>query len=386
MIKEKQYKQLVFIFSFLFVGLCIYNYLSSRPLWLDEMFVYKNIVQFKPHQLFAVLNPVQSFPRVYLIGIQFLGSFFNNHVLALRFFPLICMICAFYLWIKIYEKNLKDSKLLFLILLAFLASHRMVYYAAEFKPYSMDVLLAALYMMFFAYQNQFLDKKPTKKLYIISFILPFVMFFSYGALFFFWLSIIHFILMIKHNRSLMWVTFLHTFISIVCFIAFYQIDIQYSITKAGVNYWQSYFISYDSVGDFFDTFGSGVKKMVRLSFGASSFLERASTGLVPVGIISLFYNGFKAIKEGKGKIFNIDMVALILFFELFLLGSLQKYPFSGGRLILFFTPFLFYLIVKGLYQIRTVKFLGKCFMGYYIIYCFSAFVYSIYNFGTFYLQ
>jgi len=166
--------------SFLF--LCILHYLSPRPLWLDEGFVLRSLVKFSGVELFTVLEQAQSFPRIYLMLIQLISEPFNFHPRALRFLSFIFMVTAFFIWKKLYKIHTVNDKAFVFLLLAFVGSYKMSYFASELKPYSMDVLVVALYALFLHYQKDFTDKSPTIKLYLYALLLPALLPFSYAGI------------------------------------------------------------------------------------------------------------------------------------------------------------------------------------------------------------
>lgn len=59
-------------------------------------------------------------------------------------------------------------------------------------------------------------------------------------------------------------------------------------------------------------------------------------------------------------ILEIDSLGLAIFLELIILGILKKYPFTGGRLTLFFAPFVFYFIIKGIGYFKGNRVLYAC--------------------------
>ena len=52
---------------------------------------------------------------------------------------------------------------------------------------------------------------------------------------------------------------------------------------------------------------------------------------------------------------DLDALCAVLLLELFALGVLQKYPFTGCRATLFIAPFMFYMIVRGIYLFKKIK-------------------------------
>ncbi|MBZ0165494.1 MAG: hypothetical protein K8I00_01715, partial [Candidatus Omnitrophica bacterium] len=182
---QLKYIRLLIIIGF--VSLCGLHLCSQRPLWLDETFVLRNIEALNYGQLFGPLEPAQSFPRVYLVIVKWTGSFFHNHVVALRLLSFIFMLSAFLVWKRLYERHCEgETEPLTLLLFSWVSSYWLVYYAAELKPYSMDVLAAGLFAVYFFKQREYTARAPSAGLIWGALLLPFLLFFSYTAIFFFW--------------------------------------------------------------------------------------------------------------------------------------------------------------------------------------------------------
>jgi hypothetical protein len=117
-----------------FLFLATAHYFNQRPLWNDEQCVFSSVKEFTPHDLFSKpLNHMQAFPRAYLFLIQQFSRPLDLHLLALRFLPFICMITAFWVWVKIASKELTGKTALGLFVLCWGASIPLIYYAAELK-------------------------------------------------------------------------------------------------------------------------------------------------------------------------------------------------------------------------------------------------------------
>jgi len=365
--KQSEYQKCTILAAIFFFS-CFLHYFSLRPLWLDENYVLDNILNLTPWELFGPLTPNQTFPRVHLIIIQFLSSFFDYHVLALRGISLVAMLSAFCIWFRLYKCNLEKPWLLFFVLLAFVSSYRINYYSAELKPYAMDVFVVALHALYIQYQSQFTDKPPTKWLVWGAVLMPGFLFFSYAALFVFWIVSYNFILLAKRNKQLVPVLCAGIGSALLCFLTVYTVDIRGSVTEVTVNYWQGQFICTENVSCFFDTFGDGLKKLVAYWNGTEKFHRRGAVIFIPFFIFSIFYYGFGKWKSDRFAIFSVDSLAWILLLELIVLGVLHKYPFSGSRLTLFFAPFVFYMIVKGIDHLKRPQLLRKVFIAYFVAY------------------
>ncbi len=376
-----QWKTIQLVITCAFVTLCALHLASQRPLWLDENYVLRNIESLGYAELFGPLKPAQSFPRVYLVAVKWMASHFENHVIALRLLSFVFMVGAYFVWRHLYSRHCEgEPGELTLLLFSWLASYWMVYYAAELKPYSMDVLSAGLFAAFFLKQREYTAQPPSAGLYWGALLIPFLLFFSYTAIFFFWIVCFNFLQLSLRNRKLIPVFIISSAVSLACFVLFYWTDVRHSITVAGVNYWESYFLCTDSAGCFFETFGEGIKRYTVFWWSDIKEVRRGAVLLIPVFLYGLVRFGAAGLKGDRLRVFSLDGLAAVLFLQFIALGLLHKYPFTGQRITLFFAPVVFYLIVKTLTAAREVKIVGKALNIYYIGYCYITLLVSVWSY------
>lgn len=354
----------------LFAFLCGLHYSSARPLWLDEEYVFKSIEQLSFRESFGRLVGAQVFPRVHLVSIKALGQLFNNHLLSLRFFSLVFMLSAFTIWSRIFRNSFKNNNLFLLAVFSFVCSYRLIYYGAELKPYSMDVLVVGCFCLYACWQGNFRKQTPSTQLYIGAALLPFLMFFSYAGLFVFWMPAHNFMCLVRKNKSLVPVLVLNLVISLLCFSLYCWIDLRHSVHQVEIySYWESYFISLESVGGFFSTFGEGFQRIVTHWFGTEKIHYKILIPFIPLVMISIFNNGIKPLIKDNLKILSVGSFGFILLAELFVFGMLRIYPFTGSRITLFLAPVIIYFIVKGIADCQRTKVLYFGLFSYFLIYC-----------------
>ena len=119
--------------------------------------------------------------------------------------------------------------------------------------------------------------------------------------------------------------------------------------------WNDYFLCTDSLYCFMKSFTEGLRRLSVWWFGNSSFFRRAASFFIPFFVFSLFAYGIKSLRVHKFRLWDLDALGFIIFLELFVLGIMKKYPFTGQRITLFFAPFVFYLIVKGINSLNSKK-------------------------------
>lgn len=369
------WRKVVIICSVLFVAQCLLHYFSMRPLWLDEEYVFASVRNYAPLKIFGPLETHQAFPRVHLFLIKIFSQNFDYHVLSLRLSSLIFMLAAFFTWKALYRRAAGEDWFLALLALSFAASYRMTYYAAELKPYAMDVLTVALYALFFQHQQKLTDKKTDGLTVFLAAALPLLVFFSYAAFFVIWIVAYNFLLMSIRNRSFLPVAAINVIASAGCLFTIYQIDLKHFMYYQGYySYWDSYFLDTSSFTVFMDQLFEGIKRLVTYWNAPSKIFVQASVIFIPFFLFALFRYGFLQLRSQGWKICGIDALALVLFLEMIAFGILHKYPFTGSRITLFFAPFVFYLIIKGIDALKNLKSLRLLFLGYYTVFSLATLV------------
>ena len=143
-----------------YIGASTIHYMSHRSLWNDELAVLDSIRLMKPAELFfEPLRTSQAFPHFYLFCIQSFAKPFGNSIWSLRFFPFVCMMLAFGVWLRVARNELKTPSEYLTFALCWIASAPLIYYSAELKQYSMDVLISGLFVLFLFSQDR-LSRQP----------------------------------------------------------------------------------------------------------------------------------------------------------------------------------------------------------------------------------
>ncbi len=371
MISDSLSKKIQIFFMGMFVLLCGAHLFSQRPLWLDEQFVFASLTTYSYEQIFGPLKTQQAFPRLYLSVIKFISEPFQYHLVAVRLLSFIAMLTAFACWMKVYRRLIAHPLMLLIAVLSFVCSYRMVYYSAELKHYSMDVLSVVLYLVFFMLPTQ-AHKKSSPWFVLGSVCLPFTLFFSYSALFVFWILPLNFLL--SKQIRMFWLSFVF---ALICVLAFYGIDLRYSFRQTGIlQYWDSYFLATDSAVHFGGNLFEGMKRLVTYWYGTEKWQYRLAVPFIPFFFYAIFRYGIKALRGDGFRVIRVESLALAIFIELLILGIFKLYPFTGERITLFFAPFVFVLVLKGIDDLDHIQILGKSgrwikglFLGYYAAYC-----------------
>lgn len=371
----------------LFVCLSLLHFFSARPLWLDEKFVLENLQTLSPAQIFGPLDHSQAFPRTYLFLIKIFAGSLNDSPLALRLFPLLAMAGAFFVWRKIYREAFGGGRFFLLALAASAGSFAWTYYAAELKPYSLDLLTAGLFTLFFLRQEKFLSRRPTRRGLLLAFLLPLSLLVSYAGIFLFWIVLYNFFAAGKRDPSQTAWAGIYILMSLCALIFIWETDLRHSLAnRAIMGYWDSYFVCTQSARCFADTLWEGTRRLAAWPYGPGKFFLRAGSFLIPLFLYGLARETGIFWKDNKGRVLTAGSLAVVLFLELAVFGMLKKYPFTGARITLFFTPFSFYLILTALRGLEKRRVLFYPFLGLYLIYLSAAIAGNFLHYLKFYLS
>jgi len=359
----------ILIVGFWYVMVCVCHYLGQRPLWLDENMVFESVKTFAPGEFFTrKLAYDQIFPKLYLFFIQRIAEPFSLHILSVRFMSFFAMMTAFAIWMKIAVDEFKDRTAVLTYVLSWAGSSLLVYYSAELKPYSMDVLASALFMLFITNAERL--EKERRPLYILGMgLLPLLGLVSYPAFLFF--VFLFYRLIMTQKKDGFWLTcFLSFGMSALIALGFvYMFDIRVARANTSTQGFSEHIVSYASVGDFFKTWWEGTMDLFCRFFADRPRIFKRLA--IPFGLLAFFYMlfGFKNFFKDGFRFQSFRTVALVLYAQLFVLGSLQKYPFCVPRTVLFFSPIILLLIVEAIFSLRKVnKVLALFFHGSYIIF------------------
>ncbi|MBI5415297.1 MAG: hypothetical protein HZA29_00625 [Candidatus Omnitrophica bacterium] len=371
----KYFPALIAVLIGWYVLLCLAHYFNQRPLWNDEQCVFDSVRSFSPQDFFTKpLLRLQVFPRAYLSLIQKLSQTFAFHLLSLRFLPFVAMITAFFIWARVASRQSRDRFEHFIFILSWTASVPLIYYSAELKQYSMDVLAGAVFLSFLYGQKTWLTAKTvSSRQWITLMLLPLWGLFSYTAFLFMIFPFINLVLMVRQNRSYRLPCLAYSFMVLAVVLFSYLFDIRLRPFTAVTEGFGDYFISFQSAGEFFKTFGEGTMNLFSRWFAEQPrLIRKIAIFFITFGLIRLFSAFFGNIKKEKGYFFSIHTVALVLFLELFILGALKKYPFTVPRTALFYCPVVLFLTAQGINDIRRLnKHACRIVNGLYVIFLVS---------------
>ncbi len=125
------------------IAIRLFNYLSNRALWLDELKLSLNIISRDYAGLLEPLDYRQGAPIGFLMLQKLATDVFGPNEYALRIFPLMAGIASLFL-IYVVVRDLCGKETAILGLVLFTLSHWLVYFSHEAKPYIFDLLVFLL--------------------------------------------------------------------------------------------------------------------------------------------------------------------------------------------------------------------------------------------------
>ncbi len=332
--------------------------------------VLDSITQLSPPALFnRPLLSDQSFPRLYLWVIQQFSRPFADDVLALRFFPFLAMLAAFFVWINISRRVLQSAGERLIFIFCWAASMPLVYYAAELKQYSMDVLAAGLIVLFLLDQHK-LQQNP--KLYrCLLLFLPLLGLCSYPALFLLWLPLYNLLRDCFTQRR--WQIELTCFLSsyLLVLALDYYFDFRASVPSLLETFWHDYFISFDSLKHFLNSFGKAINNLISRRFAENpKWVKIPSRIFIGFGLIYMLAASWGPFKKDGFWLRSTAPICLSLFLIQLMLAALRVYPFGVPRMSLFFSPLLLLMTITALRflkeRFRPLILFQVVFIGYLV--------------------
>ncbi len=335
--------------------LCLMHYFAQRPLWNDEECILISLKSFSVAQIFSQpLAALQVFPRLYLFLIQQIAKPFDFHLLALRLLSLVCMLGGFILWLRIARCALTDRLQYLTFVLSWPASAVLLYYSAELKQYSMDVLVAAVFILFLYHQEKLFEKKSIWPQVFIVAAIPALLLFSYVSIFFLLLPLYNSLILAKNNKKAIALSACYAASLLVFVFLSYQYDVRLRPEAILTREWRDYFVSVKSLPEFFQTLGEGTNNLFSRWFvERPKVLKKIGLFFISFGFFYLFRGFFKNIKSCGWRLTSLETISFVIFVELFILGVLKKYPFTVPRTSLFFCPIALLLAIKGIASLKN---------------------------------
>jgi len=312
------------------------KYLPAWSMRGDELAITLNLINRSAVELATKpLDYEQAAPFGFLLLTKALMTIFGRSEYILRLSAFISGCVSLILMQSLLTKTGGKYGNLF-ALAAFAFGNYLIYYSAELKQYSIDVLLCLVLLLVF-YRH--LSKETTAKDFILLAVLGVLaLCFSYTALFVIaGIGITLFVHYSKDQRQkLMWITltgalWAGTFLALYLLLLRYQSQDSYLIT-----FWDN-LLSFMPMPPWKDI--SWFPKALDGLFFVVAGLSSSLVFVIPIYILGLW--GF--LKEKRWQWILVLTIPIGLNI---LVSGFQKYPFHG-RLILYLLPLVFIVLGKG---------------------------------------
>lgn len=122
------------------------QYLSNRSIWFDESLLVMNILERGYLELLSPLDNVQAAPPAFLLLTKLLTQLFGHSTYVLRLLPFLAGVAALFLFAKLAGELLGPGALPPALALLALAD-RAIYYSAEAKQYSVELLVTVIILL-----------------------------------------------------------------------------------------------------------------------------------------------------------------------------------------------------------------------------------------------
>lgn len=303
------------------------GFLTNPSLWHDECALAWNI-KFKNYSdLFGILKYAQVAPPFFIMGTKLLTKILGFSEITFRLIPIVtgCLSLIAFYFLSVKALNKKFS--IFSAVLLFAINQQLVNYSFEFKPYSSDVFLTIICLLFFIYLN--IDKLDIKKTVFFGILLALAPWFSFVSVFIIVGGFLHlFFKNIKSNAVKKIVLALPILISGLVYLKVYLFT-NYTGTPM-VGNWQEQ-------GSFVTLNLTHFTKLLICSIGYLFYpVCYMLLSLILFGCGIIIY-----VKE-KSLFFTI---AILSFVALIFASFLHIYPFAD-RVILFLTPIYLLFMLK----------------------------------------
>lgn len=316
----------------------IYFYLINRSLWFDEALLGLNIIQRDFLGFFKPLDFNQSAPIGFLLLEKLLIIISSPRDYILRIIPLIAGILSV-AFIVFVAKQYSSGLGLLIIVGLFSFSWNLIYYSSELKQYSSDVFLSLVLLYIF---KNYTQNKSNKNLIKIGIVGTICIWFSHPSIFILAsIGIAIFInsLYTKNIQKQIWWLIAIGGLWCINLLIIYNVSLKYSASNNQlITYWKDFFApipSYNNLNWYYRNLSNILSDSANLP---ATFI---TVGLIILGILYILINRK-----------YMEFIVLFLPFLITLIASsLRLYPVYG-RLLLYYSPFIYIYLGNGFELIR----------------------------------
>jgi len=318
-------------------------YLANRSLWLDELFVAFNANEGSFPQIFLPLGYQQCTPVGFILYEKLFVLSLGNNEYSLRLFPLLCGLAGLgYFWIL--AKRLCTRYSSAVIALAFFSFSRLlIYFSAETKQYSSDVMITILLFLLFIRHSEIKTARVANRFLFFSFGVTgiFAILLSHTAIFTLTgYSLISMLQYYKQRESKKLISLMGSCAVwlLASSILYKNIYHAYFTNPYLQDCWKTNFINFSP--SFFKTASLFFENVVRISCGNVGRLW---------GSILFISGALCLLRNEKHRLLVLTSPLIVCFFA----SALRYYPIEE-RLLLFFAPPAIIIVSEGVNYYRAI--------------------------------
>jgi len=278
-------------FILLKIYLIINLYLQGFPLWCDEMLLSKSITLQSFFKTMTFLQEAQTAPPVFVL-LSYINTFiFGINEYTLRIIPFLSGVLAVFAFSFQALKMFKTKTAVLAALILFTFNTPSIYYSAEFKQYSSDILICILLILSYGFLT--FKNLNAKRTFLYAAAAFFSVLSSFPALF-----IIPFIIFLKcleekNSPKQLFFIFFGIFAAGLYILFLFHLRFEASNLDVWRNISERYFLKlsfhsfYDVFSNFFDYNNlKAVSGLILCTLGAAAFLfEKNRQALLMILII-----------------------------------------------------------------------------------------------------
>lgn len=173
--KNRIYQIFLVLIMLFGILLRIKTFLIGRPLWHDECALALNVIGKSFLGFFAGLDNSQFAPPLFMLVSKIFTNIFGGGEYVLRILPFLCGILSIPLFYLFSKRFFTKKWSIILANFLFAINYYLIYYAQEFKQYSVDVFsFILIFLIFFSLDFSKLNNKKVFGLGLIMGLLPLI--------------------------------------------------------------------------------------------------------------------------------------------------------------------------------------------------------------------
>jgi len=351
--------QKILFWSILALAVFIRVYaLDSRSLWVDELSDAHTVSR---GSLKEVMNSLGANPVLFAIVLHYVGNLLGESEFTFRLLPCFFGVGSVLL-IYVVARRFISEKAAWLTWVLFSFSPSLVYYAKELKHYSGEVFFALLLVLL---TERIIHRDSWRNWVLFAALASLSAGFSHATFFIIpglSLVLLYYVVMVRKGKG--WLPWLvsNAIIGSILFL-FLSLTIASEIPGWDLGGWFGFLPDITSITNFLLWL---VKSHVEI-LGYIFDLEILGTVRWPNSWLALVFIAI-GLSDLAKKNYKRFLIYLLAPFPLMFIASwLHRYPYGGGRIILFTSPMFFIAFGQGLFRSMGVLYEKRYFLAVLVV-------------------